>query len=165
MKRPTQTQRKIVCRTRLLCLLSRDTLSPVVLFDLIMTLSVVFQWRRVGHYGSWVEFFYEVTSQNLWSQYDRHFVWCVQLNGEDLSCYSNKIEPVSLRKCPYDHWLTNKAYLSAITVTNIYRSFYLQDGGKNQLASICNKITSLSPDVYTLDTQADGHITDGTVCS
>ena len=30
--------------------------------------------------------------------------------------------------------LTNKAYLSAITVTNIYQSFYLQDGGRNQLA-------------------------------
>ena len=30
---------------------------------------------------------------------------------------------VSLRKCPYDHWLTDKAYLSAITVTNIYQSF------------------------------------------
>jgi len=29
---------------------------------------------------------------------------------------------------------TNKAYLSAINVTNISRSFYLQDGGKNQLA-------------------------------
>ena len=25
-----------------------------------------------------------------------------------LSCYSNRIESVSLRKCPYDHWLTNK---------------------------------------------------------
>jgi len=36
--------------------------------------------------------------------------------------YSNKIESVSLRKCPYDHWVTNKAYLSAITVTNIYQS-------------------------------------------
>jgi len=41
-------------------------------------------------------------------------------------CYSNKIEPVSLRKCPCDHWLTIKAYLSAITVTNISQSFYLQ---------------------------------------
>jgi len=40
----------------------------------------------------------------------------------------------TLRKCPYDHRLTNKAYLSAVTVTNIFRSFYLQDGGKNQLA-------------------------------
>ena len=27
-----------------------------------------------------------------------------------------------------------KAYLSAVSVTNIYQSFYLQDGGKNQLA-------------------------------
>jgi len=46
----------------------------------------------------------------------------------------NKIESVSLRKCPYDHRLTNKAYLSAVTVTDISRSFYLQDGGKKQLA-------------------------------
>ena len=29
--------------------------------------------------------------------------------------------------------LINKAYLSAITVTNISQSFYLQDGVKNQL--------------------------------
>jgi len=29
---------------------------------------------------------------------------------------------------------TNKAHLSAITVTNISRIFYLQDGCKNQLA-------------------------------
>ena len=49
----------------------------------------------------------------------------VELKGEDLSCYWNKIEPVSLRKCPYDHRLTNKAYLSAITmpVPNISQSF------------------------------------------
>ena len=41
-------------------------------------------------------------------------------------------------------------YLSAITVTNIFlKSFYLQDGGKNQLAKIWNKITSPSPCVYT----------------
>jgi len=67
----------------------------------------------------------EVTSQNLWLRYDRHFVgttrttWCVELNGEDLSCCSNKTESVSLRKCPYDHWLINRAYLSAIAATNI----------------------------------------------
>jgi len=30
--------------------------------------------------------------------------------------------------------LTNKTCLSAITVTNISQSFYLQDGGENQLA-------------------------------
>jgi len=28
---------------------------------------------------------------------------------------------------------TSKTYLSTITVSNIYQSFYLQDGGKNQL--------------------------------
>ena len=63
------------------------------------------------------------------SRYYRHFVgitrhWvCFGLNGEDLSCYTNKTESVSLRKCPYDHWVNNEAYLSAITVTNISQSF------------------------------------------
>jgi len=42
---------------------------------------------------------------------------------EDLWNCSHKIESVSLQKCPYDQWLTNKAYLSAITVTSIFRSF------------------------------------------
>ena len=42
----------------------------------------------------------------------------------------------------------NKAYLSAITVTNISKCFYLQDGGKNQLTWIWNKIMSPSPNVY-----------------
>jgi len=36
----------------------------------------------------------------------------------------NKIESVSLITCPYDYWLTNKAYLSAVTVINISQSFY-----------------------------------------
>jgi len=40
--------------------------------------------------------------------------------------------------------LTKKEYLSAIAVTNISQ-FYLQDGGKNQLAQIWNKATSVSP--------------------
>ena len=44
----------------------------------------------------------EVTSQSLWSPYD-HTTSCVELKGEYLSCYSNKIESVGLRKCPYDH--------------------------------------------------------------
>jgi len=38
----------------------------------------------------------------------------------------------------------NKAYLSDITVTNISQ-LYSQDGGENQLESIWNEITSLSP--------------------
>jgi len=47
-----------------------------------------------------------VTSENPWSRYDRHFVGItrrLEVNGEDLLCYSNKIEPDSLRECPYDH--------------------------------------------------------------
>jgi len=69
------------------------------------------------------------------------------LSGVALSCYLNKIESVSLIKCPYDHRRTNKAYLSAITATNISKSFYPQDGGKNQLAyrygRNCVTVTSL----------------------
>ena len=42
---------------------------------------------------------------------------------EDLLRYSNKIESSDLRQCPYDHYLANKAYLSGITVRNIYDSF------------------------------------------
>ena len=37
-------------------------------------------------------------------------IYCVELNGEDLSCYSNTIESVTLRKCPYDHWLQTKRF-------------------------------------------------------
>ena len=32
-----------------------------------------------------------------------------------------KFNQLVYEKCPYDHWLTNKAYLSAITVTNFIR--------------------------------------------
>jgi len=78
---------------------------------------------------------------------------CVELNVEDLSRYSNKNEPVSLRKCPHDHRPTTKAFSSAITVTNISQSFYLQDGGKNQLAyryGLWNKVTWLSCCAFTV---------------
>ena len=67
-----------------------------------------------------------MTPQSPWSRYNRHFVGITchyALSGEDLSFYSNKTESVSLRKCPYDHRLINKAYLSAATVTNISQSF------------------------------------------
>ena len=40
-----------------------------------------------------------------------------------LPCYSNTFESVSLRKCPRDHRLSNKAYLSSIAVTDVSRSF------------------------------------------
>jgi len=71
--------------------------------------------------------FGEATSQNLWSLYDRHvagITWHdVGLKREDLSSCSHKTESVSLGKCPCDHWLTNKAYLSAFTVTSLFRTF------------------------------------------
>jgi len=47
----------------------------------------------------------------------------VELRGEDLSCYLNKIQSIGLRKCTYDHKLANKADLSDITVANIYERF------------------------------------------
>jgi len=47
----------------------------------------------------------------------------VELIGEDLPCYSNKIYTVSLRKCPRDHYTNDKAYLSDSRVTNISESF------------------------------------------
>ena len=34
-----------------------------------------------------------------------------------------KLESVSLRKCPYDHRLANKVYLSAITLKTFFRVF------------------------------------------
>jgi len=53
--------------------------------------------------------------------------------GEDLLRYSEKNESSDLRQCPYDHSLTNKAYLSGIKyqvllskkvkVKHIYESF------------------------------------------
>jgi len=70
---------------------------------------------------------------------------CVKLNGENLSCYSNKIESISFRKCPHDRWLTGKTCLSAITISHIYQSFYLQDGGKNQLHRYGTKLRHRHP--------------------
>ena len=45
----------------------------------------------------------------------------MELRGEHLVCYSNKIKPVCLRKCLCDRKLFNKAYLADITATNIIR--------------------------------------------
>jgi len=70
-----------------------------------------------------------VTS-HLWSQCDRHFVgqhvdfvgpYCVYLN-EDLSRYSNKIESVGLRKCPYYRYLIEKVTTTDVRITNISQS-------------------------------------------
>ena len=43
----------------------------------------------------------------------------METRGEDLSRYSNKIQPVCLGKCPH----ANKAYLIDITVENISKIF------------------------------------------
>jgi len=34
--------------------------------------------------------------------------YCAKLSSEDLSRYSNEIELVGLRKCPYYHYITEK---------------------------------------------------------
>jgi len=43
--------------------------------------------------------------------------------GKTLPFYSNKTGSGSLRKCPHDHRLTDKAHLSATTVTDVSREF------------------------------------------
>jgi len=62
-----------------------------------------------------------VTVRSPFSGYNT--VKCAEWNGADLSCYSNETKSLSLRKCSYDNWLTNKAYLSAVTVTDISQTF------------------------------------------
>ena len=49
---------------------------------------------------------------NLWpviSMLWGSMAYCVKLSDEDLSCFSNKIKSVGLRKCPYYDYLPNKA--------------------------------------------------------
>jgi len=48
--------------------------------------------------------------------------YCVYLNDEDLMRYSNQIESVGLRKCPYYHYLTEKATSTDVRITNISQS-------------------------------------------
>jgi len=49
--------------------------------------------------------------------------------------YKNKIELVSLRKCPFDHWLTYQESVFKRSHSHKHFSeFHLQDGGKNQPA-------------------------------
>jgi len=67
-------------------------------------------------------------------------IQCVELNGEDSSCYSNKIESVSLRKC-----LANNAYLSAITVTNISKSFTYKMAAKTNWHRYGTKLRHCHP--------------------
>jgi len=61
---------------------------------------------------------------------------------------SNRIASVSLRKRPHDQRLTNKVYLSAITVTNISQSFTYKMAAEINMRRYGTIITSLSPCVY-----------------
>jgi len=65
----------------------------------------------------------------------------VWLNGEDLSCYLNKIESVGLRKCPYYRYLIEKVTSSDVRATNISQSL----PHKMAENSWYEEITSLSP--------------------
>jgi len=47
----------------------------------------------------------------------------VELSGADLLRYPINVESTDLRQFRQDRKLTNKAYLSDITVRNIYESF------------------------------------------
>jgi len=55
-----------------------------------------------------------------------------------------KLKSVSSRKCPYDHRVINKAYSSAITVTNIYQRFTYKMAAKINRHRYGTKL-SLSP--------------------
>ena len=52
-------------------------------------------------------------------------------------------------KCSHDHRFTDKAYLNAITVTNISRGFYRQDGVKISRHRYGTKLRHCHP-VYKL---------------
>jgi len=61
-----------------------------------------------------------------------------------LSRYSNKIESVGLRKCPYYRYLIDKVTSTDVRITNISQSL------RHKMAknSWYEEITSLSPYVY-----------------
>ena len=63
------------------------------------------------------------------------------VNGEYLSRYSNKIESVGLRKCPYYRYLIEKVTSTEARVTNISQSL----PHKMAENSWYEEITSLSP--------------------
>jgi len=54
----------------------------------------------------------------------------VQLNGEDLSRYSNKIESVGLRKCPYYRYLIEKVTSTEVRIIKHFAERAPQNGGK-----------------------------------
>jgi len=56
----------------------------------------------------------EMTSQSLWSRYAGYFVGMTRHNASSLMAKIYRVIQIKL---------TNEAYLSAITMTNIYKSF------------------------------------------
>ena len=62
--------------------------------------------------------------------------------------FGYKLNQFGLRKCPRDHWLINKACKQYHSNKN-FSALYLQDGGEIWRPLIWNKITSLSPYVYS----------------
>ena len=88
--------------------------------------------------------------------------WCAELNGENLLCYFNESESVTLRKCPHDHRLTNKAYSSDITVTNVSYSITYKMAAEINWHRYCTKLRHCHPCwlgsrvVSVLDSGAEG---------
>ena len=81
--------------------------------------------------SSWVYTYGEVTSQNLWPRYDRHFVAVTWHNvwsqgAKILLCYLNNTRSVGLWKCPYDHYRTNKADITVQTFLRLLPTRWLR---------------------------------------
>ena len=66
----------------------------------------VLEYCKLTHGG-------EMTSQNLWPPFcGYNLAWCVELRGEDLPCYPNKIKSVCSGKRLYDRSLiANKPFI------------------------------------------------------
>ena len=80
----------------------------------------------------------------------------MELKGEDLWSYSRRIESVSSRKCPYDQYIANKAYLSAVTVTSIFLVIFLSARWRRKSAGIDTErnyvnVTLCDSDVISLN--------------
>ena len=79
----------------------------VFLYDYtVCVVDFVLRWfimNTVIHRVKW----HHSTISMLWG----NTAYCVKLTGKDLSHYSNEIESVALRRCPYYHYLTEKVML------------------------------------------------------
>jgi len=75
-----------------------------------------------------------VTSQNLWSRYDRHFVSITRRVVWSKNAKICGVIHIKLNQLVYEN--VHKAYLSDVTVTNISESFTHKmglNGGENQV--------------------------------